>query len=101
MSRSMIYLASERGKGMAHEIKIGNRLVGDGLAPVLWQNWQCISHNGDLWTLPSGIRCGGHTGVDQVRKRAPRTLHTAPPTRKRRCVETPEGYISYASITVT
>jgi N-acetylneuraminate synthase len=79
---------------MAREIKIGNRMVGDGhLAYIIAEIG--INHNGDLATAKKMIDAAVHAGADAVKfqKRTPDVA--TPPEQKNQMRETPWGYISY------
>jgi len=79
---------------MAREIKIGNRMVGDG-HPVYVIAEIGINHNGDLEIAKQIIDAAVHAGVDTVKfqKRTPDA--STPDTQKTQMRETPWGYISY------
>ena len=79
---------------MAREIKIGNRMVGDG-HPVYIIAEIGINHNGDLATAKKMIDSAVHAGADAVKfqKRTPDVA--TPPEQKNQMRETPWGYISY------
>lgn len=79
---------------MAREIKIGNRMVGDGNRAYIIAEIG-INHNGDLATAKKMIDAAVHAGADAVKfqKRAPEVA--TPPEQKNQMRETPWGYISY------
>ena len=79
---------------MSREIKIGNRMVGDG-HPAYVIAEIGINHNGDLDTAKKMIDAAVHAGADAVKfqKRAPDVA--TPPEQKDQMRETPWGYITY------
>ena len=79
---------------MAREIRIGNRMVGDG-HPAYVIAEIGINHNGDLEIAKQIIDAAVHAGVDAVKfqKRTPDA--STPDTQKTQMRETPWGYISY------
>jgi len=79
---------------MTREIKIGNRLVGDG-HPAYVIAEIGINHNGDLAIAKQMIDAAVHAGVDAVKfqKRTPEIA--TPPDQQKQMRETPWGYISY------
>ena len=79
---------------MAREIKIGNRMVGDG-HPAYVIAEIGINHNGDLEIAKQIIDAAVHAGVDAVKfqKRTPEVA--TPPEQQKQMRETPWGYISY------
>jgi N-acetylneuraminate synthase len=79
---------------MAREIKIGNRLVGDG-HPAYVIAEIGINHNGDLEVAKRMIDAAVHAGVDAVKfqKRTPEVC--TPPEQQKQMRETPWGYITY------
>src|SRR5512140_1146707 len=79
---------------MAREIKIGDRMVGDG-HPVFIVSEIGINHNGDLETAKKMILAAKHAGVDAVKfqKRTPELC--VPPEQRNVMRETPWGYITY------
>lgn len=79
---------------MTREIKIGDRLVGEG-QPVYIVAEVGINHNGDLDTAKSLIDAAVHAGVDAVKfqKRIPDLC--VPPEQQAKMRETPWGYITY------
>ncbi|MCL4531083.1 MAG: N-acetylneuraminate synthase family protein [Chloroflexi bacterium] len=79
---------------MAREIKIGNRMVGDG-HPAYVIAEIGINHNGDLETAKQMIDAAVHAGVDAVKfqKRTPEVA--TPPEQQKQMRETPWGYITY------
>lgn len=79
---------------MAREIKIGNRLVGDG-HPTYIVAEMGINHNGSLETVKDMILSAHETGADAV-KFQKRTPELCVPEEQRNLMrETPWGYISY------
>ncbi len=79
---------------MKREIKIGNRLVGDG-HPAYIVAEIGINHNGSLETAKKMIEAAFHAGVDAVKfqKRTPEV--STPPDQQKQMRETPWGYITY------
>jgi N-acetylneuraminate synthase len=79
---------------MKREIKLGNRVVGDG-HPVFIVAEIGINHNGDLNMAKQMIDAAVHAGVDAVKfqKRTPEIATPAEQQKQRR--ETPWGYITY------
>jgi len=79
---------------MKREIKIGNRLVGDG-NPTYMIAEIGINHNGDLDITKQMIDAAAHAGVDAVKfqKRTPEIC--TPPEQQKQMRETPWGYITY------
>jgi N-acetylneuraminate synthase len=79
---------------MAREIKIGNRMVGDG-HPAYVIAEIGINHNGDLGIAKQMIDAAVHAGVDAVKfqKRTPEIA--TPPEQQKQMRETPWGYITY------
>lgn len=79
---------------MTREIKIGDRLVGDG-QPAFVIAEIGINHNGDLGTAKQMIDAAVHAGVDAVKfqKRTPDI--STPPDQQGQMRETPWGYITY------
>jgi len=79
---------------MAREIKIGNRLVGDG-QPTYIVAEIGINHNGDLEIAKDLIHAAKTAGVDAVKfqKRTPELC--TPPDQRNQMRETPWGYITY------
>jgi len=79
---------------MAREIKIGNRVVGDG-HPTYIVAEMGINHNGSLETVKDMILSAHETGADAV-KFQKRTPELCVPEEQRNLMrETPWGYISY------
>jgi N-acetylneuraminate synthase len=79
---------------MTREIKIGNRLVGDGhLAFVIAEIG--INHNGDIEIVKKMIDAAVHARADAVKfqKRTPEVC--TPPDQQKQMRETPWGYITY------
>jgi N-acetylneuraminate synthase len=79
---------------MAREIKIGDRMVGDG-HPVYVVAEVGINHNGDIENAKKLITAAYHAGVDAVKfqKRTPELC--VPLDQRAQMRETPWGYISY------
>ncbi len=79
---------------MAREMKIGNKLVGDG-HPAYVVAEIGINHNGDVETAKQMIDAAVHAGVDAVKfqKRTPEV--STPDDQKKQMRETPWGYITY------
>ena len=79
---------------MKREIKIGDRLVGDGY-PVYIIAEIGINHNGDMGIAKQMIDAAVHAGVDAVKfqKRTPEL--STPPEQQKQMRDTPWGYISY------
>ena len=79
---------------MDREIRIGNRMVGDG-HPVYIVAEIGINHNGDVNMAKEMIDAAKHAGVDAVKlqKRTPELC--VPPDQRGQMRETPWGYISY------
>jgi N-acetylneuraminate synthase len=79
---------------MTREIKIGNKLVGDG-HPVYVIAEIGINHNGNLEITKKMIDAAVHAGADAVKfqKRTPEVC--TPPDQQKQMRETPWGYITY------
>jgi len=79
---------------MTREIKIGNKLVGDG-HPAYVIAEIGINHNGDLDITKQMIDAAVHAGADAVKfqKRTPEVC--TPPEQQNQMRETPWGYITY------
>ena len=79
---------------MTREIKIGNRMVGDGHPAYIIAEIG-INHNGDLGIAKHMIDAAVHAGVNAVKfqKRTPEIA--TPPDQKTQMRETPWGYITY------
>ncbi len=79
---------------MTREIKIGQRMVGDG-HPAYVIAEIGINHNGDLGIAKQMIDAALHAGVDAVKfqKRTPEIA--TPPDQQGQMRETPWGYITY------
>ena len=79
---------------MAREVRIGNRLIGDG-HPVYVVAEIGINHNGDINIAKKLIEAAKRAGVDAVKfqKRTPELC--VPPEQRNQMRETPWGYISY------
>jgi len=79
---------------MTRELKIGNRMVGDGHPAYLIAEIG-INHNGDLGIAKQMIAAAVHAGVDAVKfqKRTPEIA--TPLDQQTQMRETPWGYITY------
>jgi len=79
---------------MTREIKLGNRMVGDG-HPAFIIAEIGINHNGDLDIAKRMIDGAVHAGADAVKfqKRTPEVA--TPPEQQKQMRETPWGYITY------
>ena len=79
---------------MAREIKIGDRLIGDG-HPTYIVAEIGVNHNGDLDIAKKLIQAAAHDGVDAVKfqKRTPELC--VPPEQRSVMRETPWGYVTY------
>jgi N-acetylneuraminate synthase len=79
---------------MSREIKLGNRMVGDGHPAYIIAEIG-INHNGDLNIAKQMINAAVHAGVDAVKfqKRTPDIA--TPPEQQKQMRETPWGYITY------
>jgi len=79
---------------MTREIKIGNRMVGDGHPAYLLAEIG-INHNGDLGIAKQMIDAAVHAGVNAVKfqKRTPEVA--TPLDQQTQMRETPWGYITY------
>ena len=79
---------------MAREIKIGNKLIGDGQPAYIIAEIG-INHNGNLDTAKEMIMAAQETGADAVKfqKRTPELC--VPKDQRDIMRETPWGYISY------
>ncbi|MGD0709383.1 MAG: N-acetylneuraminate synthase family protein [Anaerolineaceae bacterium] len=79
---------------MAREIKLGERLVGDG-HPVFIVAEAGINHNGSVENAIKLIDAAKHAGVDAIKfqKRTPELC--VPPDQRNQMRETPWGYITY------
>jgi N-acetylneuraminate synthase len=79
---------------MTREIKIGNRMVGDGHPTYIIAEIG-INHNGELDTAKKMIDAAVHAGADAVKfqKRTPEVA--TPDELKDQMRETPWGYITY------
>ncbi len=79
---------------MTREIKLGNKLVGDG-HPAYVIAEIGINHNGDLAVAKEMITAAAHAGADAVKfqKRTPEVC--TPPEQQKQMRETPWGYITY------
>lgn len=79
---------------MPREIKLGERLVGDG-HPAYIIAEVGINHNGDLDNAKHIIDAAVHAGADAVKfqKRTPEIA--TPPEQQKQMRETPWGYITY------
>jgi len=79
---------------MPREVKIGDRMVGDG-HPTYIVSEIGVNHNGDIEIAKKMIDAAVHAGVDAVKfqKRTPEIC--TPPEQQKQMRETPWGYISY------
>ncbi len=79
---------------MSREIKLGDRLVGDGHPAYIIAEIG-INHNGDLDLAKAMIDAAVDAGVDAVKfqKRTPEVC--TPPEQQKQMRETPWGYITY------
>ena len=79
---------------MAREMKIGDKLVGNG-HPTYVIAEIGINHNGDVDIAKQMIDAAVHAGVDAVKfqKRTPEIC--TPPEQQKQMRETPWGYITY------
>src|SRR5512138_1792015 len=79
---------------MTREIKIGNKMVGDG-HPAFVIAEIGINHNGDIGIAKQMIDAAVHAGADAVKfqKRTPEIA--TPPDQQMQMRETPWGYITY------
>ena len=79
---------------MAREIRIGNRMVGDGYPAYVIAEIG-INHNGDLGIAKQMIDAAVHAGVEAVKfqKRTPEI--STPLEQQKQMRETPWGYITY------
>ena len=79
---------------MSREIKIGDKMVGDG-HPAYVVAEIGINHNGDLDIAKEMIDAAVHANVDAVKfqKRTPEV--STPPEQQEQMRETPWGYITY------
>lgn len=79
---------------MAREVKLGNRMVGDG-HPAFIIAEIGINHNGDIEIAKQMIDAAVHAGVDAVKfqKRTPQVA--TPPDQQGQIRETPWGYLTY------
>lgn len=79
---------------MTREIKIGDRMVGDG-HPAYVIAEIGINHNGDIEIAKRMVDAAVHAGADAVKfqKRTPEVC--TPPEQQNQMRETPWGYITY------
>jgi N-acetylneuraminate synthase len=79
---------------MPRELKIGNKMVGDGHPAYIIAEIG-INHNGDLNIAKQMIDAAVHAGVDAVKfqKRTPDIA--TPPEQQKQMRETPWGYMTY------
>lgn len=79
---------------MKREIRIGNRMVGDGHPAYIIAEIG-INHNGSIEMAKQMIEAAAHAGVDAVKfqKRTPELC--VPPEQRNVMRETPWGYITY------
>ena len=79
---------------MAKELKIGNRMIGEG-HPVYIIAEIGINHNGDIEIAEKMIRAAKKAGVDAVKFQKRTPLLCVPPEERSKMRETPWGYITY------
>jgi len=79
---------------MAREVKIGNRMVGDG-HPVYIVAEIGINHNGSVETAKQLIDAAKHGGVDAVKFQKRTPVLCVPEHQRNQMRDTPWGYISY------
>jgi len=79
---------------MSREIKIGNRMVGEGHPAYIIAEIG-INHNGDLSIARQMIDAAVHAGVDAVKFQKRNPEIATPPEQRNQMRETPWGYISY------
>lgn len=79
---------------MAREIKIGERMVGDGHAAYIVAEIG-INHNGDLETAKKMIESAKQAGVDAVKLQKRTPILCVPPEQRSQMRDTPWGYITY------
>ncbi len=79
---------------MTREVRIGNRMIGDGHPAYIIAEIG-INHNGDLEVAKQMIEAALHAGVDAVKfqKRTPEVA--TPPEQQQQMRETPWGYLTY------
>jgi len=79
---------------MAREIRIGDRMLGDGYPAYVIAEIG-INHNGDLGIAKQMIDAAVHAGAEAVKfqKRTPEI--STPPEQQKQMRETPWGYITY------
>jgi N-acetylneuraminate synthase len=79
---------------MTREIKIGNKIIGDGYPAYIIAEIG-INHNGDLDIAKKMIEAAVHAGADAVKfqKRTPEVC--TPLDQQKQMRETPWGYITY------
>jgi N-acetylneuraminate synthase len=82
------------GEKMTREIRIGNKLVGEGFPTYVIAEIG-INHNGDLGIAKQMIDAAVHAGADAVKfqKRTPDVA--TPADQQQQMRETPWGYITY------
>lgn len=79
---------------MAKELKIGNRMIGEG-HPVYIIAEIGINHNGDIEIAKKMIRAAKKAGVDAVKFQKRTPLLCVPLEERSKMRETPWGYITY------
>ena len=79
---------------MTCEIKIGNRMVGDGHPAYIIAEIG-INHNGDLNIAKQMIDAAVHAGVNAVKFQKCTPDVATPPEQQTQMRETPWGYITY------
>lgn len=79
---------------MTREIKIGERMIGDG-HPVYIVAEIGINHNGDFDTAKQMIESAKQAGVDAVKFQKRTPILCVPPEQRGQMRETPWGYITY------
>jgi N-acetylneuraminate synthase len=79
---------------MARQMKLGNRMIGDGHPAYIIAEIG-INHNGELEIAKQMIDAALHAGADAVKfqKRTPEVC--TPPEQQKQMRETPWGYITY------
>jgi N-acetylneuraminate synthase len=79
---------------MKREIRLGDRLVGDGHPTYIIAEIG-INHNGDLELTKRMIDAAAHAGVDAVKFQKRTPVVCTPPEQQKQMRETPWGYITY------
>jgi N-acetylneuraminate synthase len=87
-------VTSSKENTMTRELKIGNKMVGDG-HPAFVIAEIGINHNGDIGIAKQMIDAAVHAGANAVKfqKRTPDVA--TPPDQQKQMRETPWGYITY------